>query len=180
MKIMRYIGLAVLAIQAVAQPEIVVDGVWCSNGEDNFIQWECELEATALEKDQFCIMLKATKTGRGVIVGKGVSRYKKSSYTPHRAASLLKHDVFYDATVFSFASHQGGYRLMMVDVTDKSMFDLRLGPENTFEGFVVESGGMIKTATRNAFSGYVRFVRTEPLPKNFDDIWEKTNQNTYG
>ena len=103
---MRYIGLAVLAIQAVAQPEIVVDGVWCSNGEDNFIQWESELEATALEKDQFCIMLKATKTGRGVIVGKGVSRYKKSSYTPHRAASLLKHDVFYDATVFSFASHQ--------------------------------------------------------------------------
>ena len=180
MKIMRYIGLVVLALQAVAQPEMVIDGVWCSDGEDNFIQWESELEATALEKDQFCIMLKATKKGRGVIVGRGISRYKKMGNTPNRAGSLLEHDVFYDASVFSFASHHGVYRLMMVDVTDKSMFDLRLMPENTFEGFVIEPGGMIKTATRNAFSSYIRFVKTESLPKNFDDIWEKTNQSTYG
>ena len=179
MPLLRSLYLSLLTLPIAGLADSLLDGVWCSDGKNSMIQWESHDYASQTEKDQFCIMLKTTKSGKGTMVGRGITTYKNLQSKVDPSAGLRKDKVFYDASVFAFSSHQDGYRLVMVDVTDTTLFDLRFGADDTLQGFVIEKGSVKKTKSRNAFAGYLYFVKSGALPEDFDQTWHQVNKNTH-
>ena len=172
MKKIGFLGLCLLAAQVFAQSDIMLDGVWCSQGKGKDLwQWGNQTSANVLEKDQLCLVLKVTKMQEGVAVGRAVTRFVMNDDTPTNASSQLKSGLFSDRAVFAFSPHQGGYRLRMADVTDTTHFDLMLVSDNLLQGFVMETGEMRKSLTDRAFAAFVRFEKTGPLPDDFETLW---------
>ena len=143
------------------------------------IQFEYKDSAHELLKEQFCILLKTTRTIDDVSVGRVISQYKRVEDFPLRVANYVVKDMIFDAALFAFANDSGRKRLVIVDATDRTTFDLTLKEENLLQGFVQEVGLISKTKTRNAFAGYVRFDITGDLPDDFDSKWVEYDEATH-
>jgi hypothetical protein len=179
MRSFQLLGVLLLTMPVFATPGKSLDGVWCSRGEKSLIQFEYKDSAHELLKEQFCILLKTTRTIDDVSVGRVISRYKRVEDYPLRVANYVVKDMIFDAALFAYANDSGRKRLVIVDATDRTTFDLTLKEENLLQGFVQEVGLMSKTKTRNAFAGYVRFDRTGDLPDDFDSKWVEYDESTH-
>jgi hypothetical protein len=174
MQKLGFFGICLLATQVFATPETLLDGKWCTPGTGGDLwQWGDDESANVLEKDQFCLLLKVSKTDKGDAVGRAITQFVQQNNTPSNASTHLKSGVFSDRAVFAFSSHHGN-RLRMSDTTDTSVFDLTLEPEDTLHGFVTETGGMRKSLTGKAFASHLYFVKSGPLPDNFETLWTET------
>ena len=171
MRKFQLIGIFLLTLPVFATPGKSLDGEWCSRGEKSLIQFEYKDTAHELQKEQFCILLKVTRSIDDVSVGRVISRYRRVKDFPLDAGNHVVKDMIYDAALFAFANDGGRKRLVIVDATDRTTFDLTLKNDNLLQGFVQEAGSMSKTKTRNAFAGYVRFDRIGDLPDDFDSKW---------
>ena len=171
MRKFQLIGIFLLTLPVFATPGKSLDGEWCSRGEKSLIQFEYKDTAHELQKEQFCILLKVTRSIDDVSVGRAISRYRRVKDFPLDAGNHVVKDMIYDAALFAFANDGGRKRLVIVDATDRTTFDLTLKNDNLLQGFVQEAGSMSKTKTRNAFAGYVRFDRIGGLPDDFDSKW---------
>ena len=101
----------------------------------------------------------------------------KASHSICRSFGLFQRVAFAEVldyfTEVAFAKDDGRNRLIIVDSSDRTTFDLTLKGENLLQGFVQEIGWISKTKVRNAFAGFVRFDRTSDLPDDFDSQWSK-------
>ena len=178
MRPVQIFSVFLLCIPAFSAPGKSLDGIWCSRGEKSVIQFEYKETASIILQDQFCILLKTTSTIDDVSVGRAITQYKRVLDYPTQTAGYVvdrkdSTNMLYDAGLFAFAKDDGRNRLIIVDSSDRTTFDLTLKGENLLQGFVQEIGWISKTKVRNAFAGFVRFDRTSDLPDDFDSQWSK-------
>jgi len=76
MRKLGFFGICLLATQVFATPETLLDGKWCTQGTGGDLwQWGDDESANVLEKDQFCLLLKVSKTDKGDAVGRAITQF---------------------------------------------------------------------------------------------------------